>query len=174
MTLEQRFLEKVEKKDGGCWEWLAFKDKGYGRLQVDGKAIGAHRIAYELYRGLIPAGMVLDHLCRNPGCVNPEHLEAVSLAENNRRSIKTPERYVKSALYQTSKTHCPRGHPYSGQNLYLTPHGRRACKICMAVQCSNRRRRLGKLAWNEYQRNYRLKRKALHIKYEQILESGSW
>ncbi len=78
------------KKDAvtGCWVWMgARKPSGYGKFGREGKYIAAHRWFYERARGPIPAKMVLDHLCRNPPCVNPDHLEAVTNAENGRRGI---------------------------------------------------------------------------------------
>lgn len=83
-TPEERFWPKV-KKSSGCWEWTAGKNRaGYGILggAHDGSRL-AHRISYELHKGPTPAGMVIDHLCHNPGCVNPAHLRAVSPAANN-------------------------------------------------------------------------------------------
>lgn len=70
----------------GCWIWQhGIDDKGYGRTRVDGNHAFAHRAYYERYRGPIPVGLELDHLCRTPGCVNPDHLEAVTHTENMRR-----------------------------------------------------------------------------------------
>jgi len=70
----------------GCWEWLRYRDKeGYGRFAFGPKNAMAHRAAYVLEIGAIPEGLDLDHLCRNRGCVNPEHLEIVTRQENIRR-----------------------------------------------------------------------------------------
>lgn len=79
----QRFAERIIKSfDGDCWLWDGLQDpKGYGLFCH----FYAHRVAYTLHRGDIPAGMTLDHLCRNKWCVNPSHLEVVSFSENSRR-----------------------------------------------------------------------------------------
>lgn len=85
-----RFWAKVDRHEGGCWVWMGgVNRKGYGQfgvLTAEG-VVGyrAHRLAYELEVGAIPPGMVLDHLCRNRRCVNPDHLEPVSDSENVRR-----------------------------------------------------------------------------------------
>lgn len=74
----------------GCWLWLGVKRKhGYGAKFLNGKLVQAHRYIYELHRGPIPDGLFLDHLCRNPSCVNPDHLEPVTNAENLRRGKGT-------------------------------------------------------------------------------------
>lgn len=73
----------------GCWNWqLSLDHHGYGMAYIDGKKIGAHRLIYQRERGPIPDGMPLDHLCRNPRCVNPDHLEPVTQAENVRRGVR--------------------------------------------------------------------------------------
>lgn len=72
--LEQRFLAKVRKLPGGCWEWTACTCKGYGAIKVEGKLMAAHRVAYELFRGAVPDGLHVLHDCDQPICVNPAHL----------------------------------------------------------------------------------------------------
>jgi hypothetical protein len=124
MSWEQRLNDKFTIGDG-CWEWIACRDRaGYGRLLV-GKSAGlAHRYIYELMIGPVPEGLELDHLCRNTSCVNPAHLEPVSHQENCRRGRQTER-----------KTHCPRGHPYSGDNLYINPNGSQKCRECHRAVC---------------------------------------
>jgi hypothetical protein len=74
----------------GCWLWQGkLQHNGYGRTRVDGRVMYAHRAFYEMDRGPIPPGLVLDHLCRNRACVNPDHLQAVSYSVNNRRGGAT-------------------------------------------------------------------------------------
>lgn len=88
-SLEERFWPKVDKGGGGgCWEWLAVKSEGYGKLWsvAAHRMLYAHRVSYEMHFGRpIPADMTIDHLCRNRGCVNPLHMEVVSSAENTTR-----------------------------------------------------------------------------------------
>lgn len=87
-TLEERFWKKVEKHEDGCWYWRAHRVRGYGRINVSGKIRAAHVVAYEWYHGPIPPGMEIDHRCRHTDCVNPNHLEAVTHAENVRRGLR--------------------------------------------------------------------------------------
>jgi hypothetical protein len=86
-----RFLENVSMEGvyGSCWMWVGSRSKhGYGKFQpIFPVTIGAHRLSYELFKGPIPFGLHIDHTCSNPSCINPEHLEAVTVAENNRRTI---------------------------------------------------------------------------------------
>lgn len=120
-----RFWARVEDRDDdSCWEWTGAKlTTGYGTLKIDGQRRMAHRFAYELLIGPIPPGLVIDHLCCNPSCVNPSHMEPVTIGENVRRGT--------AGDYLKARTHCPEGHPYSGDNLILERNGTaRRCRAC--------------------------------------------
>jgi hypothetical protein len=84
-----RFESKINKlSHGGCWVWTGNKnEKGYGLVRIDGKRYKAHRIAYELYIGDIPSGMLVCHSCDNPECCNPKHLWLGTHADNQRDKI---------------------------------------------------------------------------------------
>ena len=118
----------------GCWEWTAYRNRyGYGQFCIDGRMMKAHRVAYELYRGNIPEGLQIDHLCRVRHCVNPDHLEPVTAQENHRRG--------ESGVKNKQKTHCPHGHPYAGDNLQIRSCGGRTCRKCSKRRGRERRAR---------------------------------
>jgi hypothetical protein len=115
----ERFLRYVSPNDNGCWIWTGFiNDSGYGHFRFQGGKKKAHRVAYALLVGSIPEGLTIDHLCGVTACVNPAHLEPVTIAENIRRA-------------RARITHCPRHHEYTAENTYVYK-GRRNCRTCGA------------------------------------------
>jgi hypothetical protein len=133
---EIRLWARVEKTET-CWLWKGHTVSGYGMFSIAGKSIYIHRYAYELLVGPIPEGMQLDHLCRVRHCVNPDHLEPVTNRENVLRGLAATER----------KTHCKRGHPLSGPNLYLSPTGIRVCRECGKLRSKTPERRAAHAAY---------------------------
>jgi len=132
-----RFWARVNKSGpfhatlgSNCWEWVGSHEAGgYGNLSFRGRVSKAHRVSYQLAVGPIPAGLELDHLCRNVGCVNPSHLEPVTHAENCRRGM--------AGKYLSRRTHCFRGHEYTSENTMLIRRPRsvvRVCRECDRIQ----------------------------------------
>lgn len=127
-TIDLKMVEsRIHRRLGvECWEWMGGRaTNGYGYVSR-GRArskIVAHRVVYTIYRGQIPDGLPLDHLCRNRGCVNPEHLEPVSMRENTLRGLSP------SAVH-ARKTHCIRGHEFTQENTYLSSRESRTCREC--------------------------------------------
>ena len=126
-----RFWAKVTR--GGvdeCWLWTgAINHGGYGRFRGrDGRAVLAHRFAYEAVIGQIPDGLHIDHLCRVRACVNPSHLEAVTQTVNNKRVPPQASPFV--ARRNAARTHCAQGHPYDESNTGRRASGHRYCRAC--------------------------------------------
>lgn len=130
-----RFISKVEPRldESGCLEWKGTTSQGRGHfgLHHEGKpyTILAHRFAWIAWVGPIPEGLELDHLCRNPLCVNPAHLEPVTRAENLRRRDEARR-----------KTHCKQGHAMTPDNVVVVS-GVRRCLTCKRRQCRESYRR---------------------------------
>lgn len=136
----ERAVSKIKVDEHGCWLWLGGKSgSGYGLIGAGGRnaprhSLYVHRVMYEAHVGPIPDGLDLDHLCRVRACVNPAHLESVTRSENLKRSPVI-------GAYQKAITHCPRGHAYEGENLYVKKNGNRQCRECNRERCRAQRAR---------------------------------
>ena len=128
--------EHLDKKwsDYPCYEWQGYKTNlGYGQLGTAkklGKNLYAHRIVWEAVNGPIPEGLSLDHLCRNPSCISPHHLEPVTHKENCLRGVGV-------GAINSKKTHCKTGHAFDELNTGYLKDGRRYCKECQRLATEN-------------------------------------
>lgn len=129
MNKEIFFNKVIPEPNSGCWFWMGDTVKGvYGRSFHNGKKILAHRLSYKLHVGEISEGLTIDHLCVQPSCVNPKHLEPVTMKENIMRGRSF-------ARVNAEKTHCSRGHEFTEENTYwYKKNRRRDCKKCMEIR----------------------------------------
>lgn len=113
---------------GRCWDWTGATSSGRGRFGIGSAKDGTREVVlaylwlWEQEHGPVPDGLELDHLCRRPICIRDSHLEPVPHVINCQRGV--------GGQHNTAKTHCPGRHPYSGNNLYIDPSGRRHCRVC--------------------------------------------
>lgn len=131
-SVMERFWDQVSPEpNSGCWLWTGFLINGYAAIAIKSSPVKASRFSYEYFKGPIPRGLVIDHKCRVPVCVNPDHLETVTDAENLRRGFSP------SAL-NTRKTHCVRGHQFSVENTAIRVRdGGRICRACYSAKHPN-------------------------------------
>lgn len=118
--LPDRFWDKVHFSKNGCWEWTAANVRGYGHFGVNRRNVQVHRLTYVTFVGEIPAGLQIDHLCRNKCCCNPFHLEPVTPRENTIRERRL-------------RTSCPAGHAYTETNTFVR-NGQRSCRECQRLR----------------------------------------
>jgi len=123
----------MTEPNSGCWLWLGWLNKnGYGRMKLGSEKGGtmrqpmAHRASYEFYKGPIPEGMELDHICSVRCCVNPDHLEVVTHRENINLTVQRG-RYRNQNM---KKSHCKHGHEFTEENTYISKKNWRYCRTC--------------------------------------------
>lgn len=133
LDLPERLQSKISPEPmSGCWLWIGACDRdGYGKATRENRSERAHRVVYEAIMAKVPAGLQLDHKCRVRCCVNPDHLEPVTGAENTRRGLNA----------NRSKAACPRGHAYTDENTMLRSGGR-FCRECDRARCRERAARV--------------------------------
>lgn len=142
-VMERWWLRVDKNGPNGCWIWTGARWRlGYGKFTEPGtqRRLAAHRWGYERLVGPVPSELQLDHLCRNPPCVNPHHLEPVTPRENVRRGLVP----IVNGAQNRAKTHCPRGHEYTPENTYYrsgngTQRRGRNCRACGAIVTRRRK-----------------------------------
>jgi hypothetical protein len=150
MTVEQKLLARLTTTHPAkCWEWTGPRTNGYARVWINKKSRLAHRMAYETWVGPIPKGLVLDHLCRNPACINPRHLEPVTQYENVMRGVGF-------GAENARRTHCRRGHEFTPENTRRLPSGSRLCRTCVRA------------ARREYKKNRRALARSLALESNDV------
>lgn len=129
--LIDRLMAKVSPEpNSGCWLWTgALARNSYGTSHEGRRTIVAHRLFYKIFKGEIPDGLVIDHKCRVRCCVNPDHLEPVTMRENIMRGVG-PDR---NRERKTTRTHCIHGHPTTPENLYVRGDVR-SCIPCNRIR----------------------------------------
>lgn len=125
--------------NGECWEWSGcITTSGYGTIRINNgessKMYQSHRVMYSIFKKDIDDGIVIDHICKNRKCVNPEHLREVTMAFNCTENSDSPHAKHKA------KTHCVRGHEFSKENTLILKNGRK-CKECSRINLKNYRSR---------------------------------
>lgn len=130
----KRIMSKTLEPNGkGCWNWKGAKvsDEGYGIIRYRGSNTLVHRLMYELFKGEIKYNLVVDHICNNPSCINPSHLQAITQKENLDRSSLTLSSIAKA------KISCVNGHLLEGENLKID-QGKRRCATCKREKAKQR------------------------------------
>lgn len=141
---QDRFWIKVDRRGpDDCWQWIASKNpKGYGYFSMPAikrSPFLAHRVSFIIANGQINDGMMIDHMCRNRGCVNPKHLRQVT------PEVNTLENSVSITAINLTKTHCPKGHEYTPENTKINAgkkkYGRpfRLCRTCANIESARQR-----------------------------------
>ena len=139
LSPEERFWAKVVKEPGGCWNWTGYVNpSGYAQIRIDKKAYMVHRYSWYLRHGAWPQ-QVIDHICRNQICVNPDHLQDIHPVENSRLAHARGRKSPKRATYpREDKTRCRSGlHSWESKNIINSPNGPQ-CRACVRERARER------------------------------------
>lgn len=129
-SLFEEFFNRIKiSAKSDCWEWTGtFSGTGYGKIMLNGVLYSSHRLSYSLFFGEIKNGLYICHSCDNRKCVNPAHLWAGTQSDN------LWDMSAKGRNVQQKKTHCPKGHEYSKENIYIRKNRNgRECKECLLI-----------------------------------------
>lgn len=129
------FWSRTKRMESGCIEWTGTIQR-YGVIHIDGKSQRAHRIAWEITNGPIPAGLLVCHHCDNPPCVNPEHLFTGTASDNAHDCIAKGRRVLGGPI----PVCCPKGHPLAGDNVTKDAIGRVLCVTCLRIKSDAKRK----------------------------------
>ena len=124
--LPTKLRERSVVSPSGCWLWTGPLVRGYGSLYWQKKKQYAHRVSWSERFGPISPGMQIDHLCRTPACINPDHLEPVTQRTNILRGVGV-------SAQRARQTHCSRGHEFTEANTRVTSRNQRMCRACHQI-----------------------------------------
>jgi hypothetical protein len=145
LPYHNREMPGFQASERWCWFWDGPVNRnGYSRTTIDGRTIVLHRLIYQIVKGPLTKAKVLDHLCRERRCCNPDHLQPVTSKENTRRGNSGPGHNARKAT-------CKRGHKLSGANVRIRKRGKsgkeRVCKACRREREAAQKKDLQELSW---------------------------
>lgn len=169
-TSDAEYVERYKARtvvdpERGCWLFQGFlhPKTGYGDSCYRGEKMMAHRAMYIAAKGPIPEGMFILHSCDVRNCINPDHLRIGTISENKQDELQ------RGRNWEASKTECPKGHPYVGENVVVDSRGWRHCRICDKIRQSSEHT---KARSREYQRRKREARRLASLGMRRTENSG--
>lgn len=160
-TLKEKVMRNFTVNEAGCWIWsMGISFYGYGQIKWKREQKPAHRASWEVLRGPIPAGLQIDHLCRNRACINPDHLEPVTQRVNGLRGFGM-------GAQNARKTHCKQGHAFSGENVEIRKDngGGRRCKICKRTASRKSKAKVRAKKYEQGTYDHQVRRQSDHVQH---------